>query len=65
MLGKLKISAYWFKPILQHSKVIGTKIFYVNQADPGGSLPNWVKTTFAPKAVLELFESLVNVSKKG
>jgi len=36
----------------------------VNQADPGGSIPSWVKKTFAPKAVVEAFESIVAVSKK-
>lgn len=65
-MGKTTISAHWFRPLYLEgtNELIGTKIFYVNQADPGGSIPNWIKTTFAPKAVIEAFTSIIIASKK-
>lgn len=60
------ISGHWFKPIysqLNEKEVIGTRYFYLNQVDFGGKVPQWIRTTFAPKAILDSFEGLAKFSK--
>ena len=57
------ISGYWIKPVYQNtsdpnSRIIGSKIFYVNHADFGDGIPAFLKNTFAPKAMGEAFSDL-------
>lgn len=46
-----------------NKKVIGTRIFYLNQSDFGGSVPKWIARQFVPKAVEDTYDALIKAAK--
>eukprot|EP00347_Sterkiella_histriomuscorum_P000916 403374033 len=67
-VAKSVISGHWFRPLYNpqnETEIIGTSVFYLNQADLGGNIPTWLKTTFAPKAIVDGWESLAAYCQKN
>lgn len=66
--GVVTLIAHWYRPIYRDNdpknEIIGTKIFYLNISDPGGSIPTWLKAKIAPKVVQDTYEMLVTAAKK-
>lgn len=58
------ISGHYYMPLLNiEGQVIGTKIFYLNLSDFGGSVPQWLTRKFAPRAIYDTFISLIKAAK--
>lgn len=58
------ISGHWFRPLMnERNEVIGTKVFYLNESDFGGHVPQWIARSFAPKAVLDTYENITNAAR--
>ena len=58
------ISGHYYMPLLNiDSQVIGTKVFYLNQSDFGGKVPQWITRKFAPRAIYDTYISLIKAAK--
>ena len=44
--------------------VIGTKIFFVNESDFGGSVPKWLTQKFAPSALNDYYTDVIEAARK-
>ncbi|TNV83384.1 hypothetical protein FGO68_gene16887 [Halteria grandinella] len=63
-LARSVISGHWWMPLTDlNKKVIGTRIFYLNQSDFGGSVPKWIARQFVPKAVEDTYDALIKAAK--
>lgn len=63
-MAKSVISGHWWMPICDLNKqVIGTRVFYLNQSDFGGSVPKWLARQFVPKAVQDTYDSLIKAAR--
>ena len=46
-----------------NNKLIGTKIFYLNESTFGGHVPEWLAKAFVPKAVIDTYDALIKSAK--
>jgi hypothetical protein len=60
-LAYTTISGHTFCPIKdsQNDATIGTQIYYLTQSDFGGKLPQWLATSFVPKAIGDTYDNLI------
>ena len=58
-----RFSGHQYTPIydlLDPSKVVGTRVTFVNESDFGGSFPKWILQKFAPPGLNDFYEDLIN-----
>ena len=64
--GFAYISGHWFRPWYEEGtgKLIGTRVFYINQTDMGASMPFWMITKFVPSGIMETFNAVRDYGMK-
>ena len=58
-----RFSGHWYQPLLDPldpTKVLGTKIIFVNESDFGGSFPKWIVQKLAPPGLNDFYEDLIS-----
>ena len=54
------VSGHMYIPIKDvNNKTIGTHIYYVTESNFGGKLPEWIATSFIPKAILDTYDLII------
>lgn len=55
-----EISSHMFIPIKDsNNQMIGTHIYYLTESNFGGKLPEWIASSFIPKAITETYDLIV------
>ena len=64
VVADLKIGGWQFSPLKDKTgQVIGTNLFFVQSADPGGNIPKALANKKAPSLVLETIKRLCKLLK--